>query len=87
MKRWLVALLVLGLSAMAQEALKVGVVVSATGPAASLGIPERNTFLMLQEMLDRTGGVAGRKVQFVILDDASDTTQAVRNTRRLVEEG
>ncbi|GAA5337940.1 ABC transporter substrate-binding protein [Thermus antranikianii] len=87
MKRWLVALLVLGLSALAQEALKVGVVVSATGPAASLGIPERNTFLMLQEMLDRTGGVAGRKVQFVILDDASDTTQAVRNTRRLVEEG
>jgi branched-chain amino acid transport system substrate-binding protein len=54
MKRWLVALLVLGLSALAQEALKVGVVVSATGPAASLGIPERNTFLMLQEMLDRT---------------------------------
>ncbi|WP_038042635.1 ABC transporter substrate-binding protein [Thermus tengchongensis] len=87
MKRWLVALLLLGLSALAQEALKVGVVVSATGPAASLGIPERNTFLMLQEMLDRTGGVAGRKVQFVILDDASDTTQAVRNTRRLVEEG
>ncbi|RTH08857.1 branched-chain amino acid ABC transporter substrate-binding protein, partial [Thermus scotoductus] len=41
MKRWLVALLVLGLSAQAQEALKVGVVVSATGPAASLGIPER----------------------------------------------
>lgn len=87
MKRWWVALLVLGLSAMAQEVLKVGVVVSATGPAASLGIPERNTFLMLQEMLDRTGGVAGRRVQFVILDDASDTTQAVRNTRRLVEEG
>lgn len=87
MKRWLVSLLVLALSAMAQEVLKVGVVVSATGPAASLGIPERNTFLMLQEMLDRTGGVGGRRVQFVILDDASDTTQAVRNTRRLVEEG
>ncbi|WP_026175204.1 ABC transporter substrate-binding protein [Thermus igniterrae] len=87
MRRWLAVALVLALSASAQEVLKVGVVVSATGPAASLGIPERNTFLMLQEMLDRTGGVAGRKVQFVILDDASDTTQAVRNTRRLVEEG
>ncbi|WP_038046349.1 ABC transporter substrate-binding protein [Thermus caliditerrae] len=87
MKRWLAMVLVLALAASAQEALKVGVVVSATGPAASLGIPERNTFLMLQEILDRTGGVAGRKVQFVILDDASDTTQAVRNTRRLVEEG
>ncbi|WP_352414329.1 ABC transporter substrate-binding protein, partial [Thermus sp.] len=67
--------------------LKVGVVVSATGPAASLGIPERNTLLILEELLNRTRGVAGRKVQFTILDDASDTTQAVRNTRRLVEEG
>ncbi|MEN2981433.1 MAG: ABC transporter substrate-binding protein [Thermus sp.] len=87
MKRWLALALVLALPVLAQEALKVGVVVSATGPAASLGIPERNTFLMLQDLLERTGGVAGRKVQFVILDDASDTTQAVRNTRRLVEEG
>lgn len=87
MKRWLVPLLALALSAWAQGTLKVGVVVSATGPAASLGIPERNTFLLLQDLLDRTGGVAGRKVEFVILDDASDTTQAVRNTRRLAEEG
>ena len=87
MKKGLAALMVLMAAALAQGALKVGVVVSATGPAASLGIPERNTLLILEELLGRTGGVAGRKVQFVILDDASDTTQAVRNTRRLVEEG
>ena len=87
MKRALALVTFLALAALAQGALKVGVVVSATGPAASLGIPERNTFLMIQELVDRQGGVAGRKVEFVILDDASDTTQAVRNTRRLVEEG
>lgn len=87
MKKGLAALVVLMAAALAQGALKVGVVASATGPAASLGIPERNTFLILEELLGRTSGVAGRKVQFVILDDASDTTQAVRNTRRLVEEG
>ena len=86
-KRALALAAFLALAALAQGALKVGVVVSATGPAASLGIPERNTFLLIQEMLDRQGGVAGRKVEFVILDDASDTTQAVRSTRRLVEEG
>ena len=87
MKRVLAALLVLTAAALGQGVLKVGVVVSATGPAASLGIPERNTLLILEELLNRTRGVAGRKVQFTILDDASDTTQAVRNTRRLVEEG
>ncbi len=87
MKRVLAAFLVLTAAALGQGVLKVGVVVSATGPAASLGIPERNTILILEELLNRTRGVAGRKVQFTILDDASDTTQAVRNTRRLVEEG
>jgi branched-chain amino acid transport system substrate-binding protein len=62
------------------------VVVSATGPAASLGIPERNTLVLLEEQVNRRGGVAGRPVQFIILDDASDTTQAVRATRRLIQE-
>ena len=57
MKRWLLAGLFLALSALAQGALKVGVVVSATGPAASLGIPERNTMLLIQEILERTGAV------------------------------
>lgn len=60
--------------------------VSATGPAASLGIPERNTLVLLEEQVNRRGGVAGRPVQFVIIDDASDTTQAVRATRRLIQE-
>ncbi|TBH14679.1 ABC transporter substrate-binding protein, partial [Thermus thermamylovorans] len=89
MKRWFLVALALALAvpAWAQGVIRIGVVVSATGPAASLGIPERNTFLMIQDLVDRAGGVAGRRVQFVILDDASDTTQAVRNTRRLVEEG
>jgi branched-chain amino acid transport system substrate-binding protein len=71
----------------AQEApLPIGVVVSATGPAASLGIPERNTLSLLEGVINEAGGVAGREVRFIILDDASDTTQAVRNTRSLIEE-
>ncbi|WP_337871381.1 ABC transporter substrate-binding protein [Meiothermus sp.] len=88
MKRALIGLLALGLGlGLAQPApLKIGVVVSATGPAASLGIPERNTLVLLEEQVNRRGGVAGRPVQFIILDDASDTTQAVRATRRLIQE-
>jgi branched-chain amino acid transport system substrate-binding protein len=58
----------------------VGVTLSATGPAASLGIPEKNTF----EMLPRT--IAGEKVNWIVLDDASDTTKAVTNTRKLIAE-
>ena len=64
----------------AAQDLKVGVTVSATGPAASLGIPERNTFALVPQT------IAGRKVQYIILDDASDTTSAVKNTRKLIGE-
>ncbi len=60
--------------------IKVGVTLSATGPAASLGIPERNTFALMPQT------IGGRKVQYFILDDASDTTSAVKNTRKLIGE-
>ncbi|HVF65635.1 MAG TPA: ABC transporter substrate-binding protein [Casimicrobiaceae bacterium] len=60
--------------------INVGVTLSATGPAASLGIPERNTF----ELLPAT--IGGEKINWVVLDDASDTTRAVTNTRRLIAE-
>jgi branched-chain amino acid transport system substrate-binding protein len=66
-------------AALAQD-VKVGVTVSATGPAASLGIPERNTFPLLPQT------IGGRKVVFIVLDDASDTTTAVKNTRKLISE-
>jgi branched-chain amino acid transport system substrate-binding protein len=60
--------------------INVGVTVSATGPAASLGIPEKNTV----SLMPRT--IAGEKVNYIVLDDASDTTTAVNNTRKLISE-
>lgn len=82
----LTTLLLLGLPALAQEEINIGVVVSATGPAASLGIPERNTLVMLEQRINDAGGIGGHPVRFHIQDDASDTTQAVRNARSLIEE-
>ncbi len=60
--------------------INVGVVVSATGPAASLGIPEKNTFALMPT------SIGGEKINYIILDDASDTTTAVKNTRKLLTE-
>ncbi len=59
---------------------KIGVTVSATGPAASLGIPEKNTVSLLPKE------VAGQKVEYIVLDDATDSTQAVKNARKLTSE-
>ncbi len=75
----LVAVLALGAGA-AQADINVGVTLSATGPAASLGIPEKNTF----ELLPAT--IGGEKINYIILDDGSDTTKAVTNTRKLLSE-
>ena len=60
--------------------INVGVTVSATGPAASLGIPEKNTIALMPTT------IGGQKVNYIVLDDASDTTKAVANTRRLITE-
>ena len=68
------------LATAAHAQIKVGVTVSATGPAASLGIPEKNTFALMPKE------IAGQKIEYVILDDASDTTTAVKNARKLTSE-
>ncbi|CAG9248717.1 ABC transporter substrate-binding protein [Paraburkholderia unamae] len=60
--------------------IKIGLVLSLTGPAASLGIPARDTAAMLPTE------IAGQKVQYIVLDDASDTTQAVQDTKKLIDE-
>ncbi|MGT2430582.1 ABC transporter substrate-binding protein [Cupriavidus basilensis] len=77
----LLALAAAGLCAgTASAQVKVGVTLSATGPAASLGIPEKNTISLLPKE------IAGKKVEYIVLDDASDTTTAVKNTRKLISE-
>ena len=58
----------------------VGVTLSATGPAASLGIPEKNTVALMPKT------IGGQKVNYIVLDDASDTTNAAANARRLITE-
>jgi branched-chain amino acid transport system substrate-binding protein len=60
--------------------IKVGITLSATGPAASLGIPEKNTV----EFYPAT--IAGQKMEYIVLDDATDTAKAVANTKKFVSE-
>lgn len=72
------ALLIAAASAQAQ--IKVGVTVSATGPAATLGIPEKNAVSLMPKM------IGGKSVEYIVLDDASDPTTARRNAERFVGE-
>lgn len=70
----------LALPVLASAQIKIGVTVASTGPAASLGIPERNTVSLLPTE------VAGQKIEYIVLDDATDTTVAVKNMRKLITE-
>jgi branched-chain amino acid transport system substrate-binding protein len=67
--------------ALAQSSeITVGVTISATGPAAALGIPIKNTIELLPTE------IGGTKVKVIQLDDAGDPTTATTNARRLITE-
>ena len=67
-------------SVAAHAQMKVGVIASATGPTAVVGIPQKNTAALLPKQI---GGVA---VEYTVYDDASDPTQSVALVKRLLSE-
>src|SRR3990170_1008705 len=78
-------------AAQAQDAYKVGAIFSITGPGSSLGIPERDTVLMLEASINAKGGIKGpdgklHPLKMVIYDDASDETKAVLAAKKLIDE-
>jgi branched-chain amino acid transport system substrate-binding protein len=73
-----VAALCFSTAAFAQ--IKIGLMVSATGPTSAIGIPQKNTGDILPKKI---GDVA---VEYISLEDGGDTTQAVQNIKKLVQE-
>ena len=73
-----------GLQASAQ--VKIGSVLSVTGPASFLGDPEKRTLEMYVDAINAQGGVKGQKVQLIVYDDGGDANNARTFATRLVEE-
>ena len=81
------AVLALGsLTAMAADPIKVGSVLSVTGPAAFLGDPELKTLQLYVEDINKKGGVLGRQLQLVHYDDGSDANKANGFAKRLLDD-
>ncbi len=78
--RNLLALALVGAASSAIAEITIGVTVSATGPAASLGIPEKNTIALMPK------SIGGESIKYIVLDDATDPTAASKNARKLVTE-
>ncbi len=81
------ALLLGGVVAMAQQQpIKIGSVLSVTGPAAFLGDPQLKTLNLYIDDINAKGGVLGRKLQLVHYDDGGDANKANAFAKRLIED-
>jgi len=81
MVRFAVLAAALALAALPAAAqVRIGLMVSATGPTSAIGIPQKNTGDLLPR---RLGGLA---IEYVQLDDGGDTTRGVQNAKKLLQE-
>ena len=73
------ALMALPAAAQTSE-ITIGITITTTGPAAALGIPERNALDFVPKE------IAGVPLKIIVLDDGGDPTNATTNARRFVTE-
>ncbi|MCU0868633.1 MAG: ABC transporter substrate-binding protein [Burkholderiales bacterium] len=81
-----VALAGVAVTARADEPIRIGSVLSLTGPAAFLGDPELKTLQLYLEKQNAAGGLLGRKLELVHYDDGSDAAKANAFAKRLIEQ-
>ncbi len=67
------------------EPLKVGAIFALTGPASSLGEPERDTAKMLEEQINAEGGIDGRPLEIIVRDTKGEETEALTAVTELIE--
>jgi branched-chain amino acid transport system substrate-binding protein len=82
----LLAVLLSGSFAGAAEPIKIGAILSVTGPASFLGAPEAKTLEMLVEETNKKGGFQGRKVELIIKDSGASPEKAFSFAKQLIEE-
>lgn len=73
------------------EVFKIGFLAAVTGPAAFLGEPERDAALMLQEQIDKQGGIVDadgvrHKVEIIIYDTQGSGDEAIPLTKKLIND-
>lgn len=70
----------------AQEPIRIGTFLAATGPASFLGDPEQKTLEMYVERINAAGGVIGRKLELFAYDSGGNAEKARTFMKRLIEQ-
>ena len=78
------ACLALAVPVQAQDAYVVGVSGALTGPSAGTNAPPIEGLRLYVDRLNSTGGVNGKKIQLVVLDDSGEPSKAAVNAKRLL---
>ncbi|HHT74198.1 MAG TPA: ABC transporter substrate-binding protein [Firmicutes bacterium] len=68
-----------------EDVIKIGLITSLTGSVATYGQSVRNAVTMGVDDINAAGGINGRKISLVILDDKGDATEAAQAARRLID--
>ncbi|TRW45886.1 ABC transporter substrate-binding protein [Georgenia yuyongxinii] len=66
------------------EPIKIGAVLSLSGAAAAFGVPERNAAEVAVDFINDNGGIDGRPLELVVVDDKTDPTEAARAAQSLI---
>ena len=82
----LLAVALSGAFAQAAEPIKVGAILSVTGPASFLGAPEAKTLEMLVAETNKKGGILGHKIELIIKDSGGNPEKAFSFAKQLIEE-
>jgi branched-chain amino acid transport system substrate-binding protein len=70
----------------AKETIKIGAILSVTGPASFLGAPEARTLEMLVQEINSRGGIKGSKVELIVKDSGGSPEKAVSFAKQLIDE-
>ena len=81
-------LVILGLTATinANDNIKIGALVAATGPASFLGDPELKTLKLYVEKINASGGVLGKKLELIAYDTGANPKKATTFAKRLINQ-
>jgi branched-chain amino acid transport system substrate-binding protein len=67
--------------------IKIGMVTTLTGGAATAGINSRDGVMLAVEKINRLGGINGRPVELIVKDDKRNFKEALRADQELIDEG
>lgn len=70
-----------------KEPYKIGAVFDSSGSSSSLGVPERDTALMVVDEINKNGGINGHPIELIMLDSKTNETEAALAAKKLIQQG